>query len=204
MRAWSILLAIAVACTEPVPVAQDAGPTTLGVVTPDSVCPGPGCQEGGTSGIFRIGVGSRSIVPSAYELINTAYLDSRRSEVCDPGTPRLGAGHKHRLAMTAAQLAQIAGGETLTVQSEATHDHTHEIALSGDVAAGLNVNLLEAKGHTHALEVGPFVEAVDPQVVWMDAARIPRCGELRRGFNDFPSTDCGLDGLCDGDPCGHC
>ena len=196
MRLWVALIGAAAACTKPVPLAQDAGPSVLGVVAPDFACPGPGCEDGATAGTVRVGAAKRSIVPTAYELVNTAYLDARRPEVCDPGVPLLGAGHRHQVRLTPAQQAELRDQGTLTLQTDETLGHAHEVTvtLQGEQ---LTAALERAAEHAHDLVLEGLSDG--EQLVWSAAARQPRCGELRARFNDFPGTDCGLDGLCEGD-----
>jgi len=194
MLRCAALLVLASACTKPVPLAQDAGPSPLGVVAPDFSCPGPNCEEGGTPGTLRIGAAKRSLVPTEYELVNTAYLDARNPAVCDSGAPLLGSGHQHQLILSAEQQETLRNEGTLTIQTQATIGHQHELTLTWDDGA-VSVALAQAAEHDHTLEV-PAPDAAD---LWTGITRQPRCGEMRQRFNDFPGTDCGLDGLCEGD-----
>lgn len=199
MRSLALVLLATSACTKPVAIDQDAGGGPLGVVVPDFSCPGPGCEDGADVGELLVGAAKRSIVPNEYELVNTAYLDARNSETCDPGTPLLGSGHKHRLELSDAQLAAVQVDAPLTVNSETTLAHSHEVVVSRDAQGALHAALSATNDHSHELQVGPFLEPVTVHVLWTAAERQRRCGEMRRRFSDFPSTDCGEDGLCEGD-----
>ena len=198
MRYFIALMLLSAGCTKPVPLAQDAGPAPLGVVTPDFACPGPNCEDGATVGQLRIGAAKRSIVPSAYELVNTAYLDPRRPEVCDPDVPLLGSGHKHRLVLTPAQQTALRTEGTLSIQTEGSLGHQHDIVITLNEGE-ISVTPSTSAEHTHDLTVIAPTETPEEQSVWTVAARQPRCGKMRDRFNDFPGTDCGLDGLCEGD-----
>ena len=191
MRVLVALIVLSTGCTKPVPLAQDAGPTTLGVVVPDFACPGPNCEDGATAGQLRIGAAKRSIVPTAYELVNTAYLDARRPEVCDPGVPLLGAGHKHRLVLTPEQQTALRNEGTLTIQTGASVGHQHDVVITLENGE-IRVSSGSTGEHTHDLTVEAPTETPEEQNVWTVAARQPRCGKMRDRFNDFPGTDCGL------------
>ena len=164
------LLVLAGACTKPVPLAQDAGPSPLGVVAPDFSCPGPGCEEGGTPGVLRIGASKRSLVPTQYELVNTAYLDARNPSVCDPGAPLLGSGHQHQMMLSAEQQTTLRNEGTLTVQTEATFGHQHEVTLvlaDGSVTA----TLAQGAEHDHTVIVPAPADSLDPVEVWTNLVR---------------------------------
>ena len=58
-----LFILLAAACTKPVPVAQDAGPSPLGLVAPDRACPGAGCEDGAQIGDLLIGAdGLKAVV----------------------------------------------------------------------------------------------------------------------------------------------
>jgi hypothetical protein len=186
---------LAAGCTEPTPIAQDAGPSAPGVITPDSACPGEGCRDGATAGALRVGAAKRSITPSAYEVVNPAYIHAGNPESCDPDVPQVGPGHQHSISLTAEQRAAYLTDGELTVTTDSTHGHSHSITL---IASGGTSS--EVWRHSHTIAALAIVEGdSEPSTHWTLTARLPRCGELRDGYANFPGADCGLDALCEGD-----
>ena len=112
------------------------------------------------------GAAKRSIVPTAYELVNTAYLDARRPEVCDPGVPLLGAGHRHQVRLTPAQQAELRDQGTLTLQTDRHLGHAHEVTvtLQGEQ---LTAALERAAEHAHDLVLEGLSDG--EQLVWSAA-----------------------------------
>lgn len=154
-------------------------------------------------GALRVGASAQAITPLGFELANANYLSFRTPGNCDPIQGLRGSGHRHELRLDQGEIAQILGGSRTQLETEETFGHRHEVVLEpleGQVDS-FAITVSEVHGHSHHLTIqSGDIDVPDTASVWTDVDRMMRCGELVDGYGKFPRSDCGLDGLCEGDP----
>ncbi len=195
-RTCIALLAVTLGCPETTSDG-DAGPTPQRQgIKPDLIVQAP-------SGTLRVGASKRDISPQGYEVANPNYLGYRNPENCDPVQKFRGAGHRHHLTLSQIQTAQVLGGARTELDTNETVGHQHRIVIDpqGDPVTGVQITQEEHHGHSHDINLTrDAMEAADFQGVWSEPSRLMRCGELVDGYGKLPRSDCGRDGLCEGDP----
>ena len=195
-RAFAALLLLTMGCPEPSET-EDAGPAVERPgIEPDLLLEA-------SAGALRVGASKRDISPQGFEVANPNYLGFRNPGNCDPIQKFRGAGHRHELSFSQIQIAQVLGGARTETETLDTVGHRHRVILEpqGDPVTHVQVTIEETHDHSHEFTLSrEQMEAVDFSSAWSERGRLMRCGDLVDGYGKLPRSDCGHDGLCEGDP----